>query len=322
MNWDWLKSKPRNRRLGQEGVLEVKLRSDQIKATRMRIAVAAASVCFGTLFGLYVLWRSGEWLLDRMVYSNPAFAIREIDVETDGVIKLDQLRRWARVREGENLMALDLSRVKRDLEIVSAIRSVAVERELPNILHLRVSERVPAATIEFLVQSRAGVVPAKYYLDEEGFVFKPLDPRQLQNFTNSVPADLPQLCGFKSLDIVAGRRLESEQIRSALRLIDLHECSSMGAVTALKTIDVSYPQALVVTTTDGGQVTFGCANLEQQLLRWRVVFDLARSNQLGIFSLDLSVTNNVPARWVKLDPSQPAKPPIRRNRTTPPRRNV
>ena len=52
----------------------------------------------------------------------------KFDVQTDGVIAPDQLRRWARVKPGENLFALDLARVKRDLELVPLIESVSVER--------------------------------------------------------------------------------------------------------------------------------------------------------------------------------------------------
>jgi cell division septal protein FtsQ len=321
---NWFNRKPRNRRLSQDAVLEVKLNSDQIKAARMRMGVAAASVCFGTFFGFYVLYRSGEWVLNRMVYSNTAFAIRQIDIETDGVIKPDVLRRWARVQEGANLMSLDLARVKRDLELHSVIRSVAVERELPDILRLRVSERVPVAEINFLIHAQDGVTTTRYHLDMEAFVVKPLDPRQLQSFTNSLPTGLPRLQGFKSLDVVAGRQVDSEQIRSALRLVELHECSTMGALTAFTEIDLSYPQVLVTKTSDGSQITFGTANLEQQLRRWRLVYELGRSNQMGILTLDLSVSNNVPARWVKFDPSQPvAKPPVRSPRNSrAPRRNV
>ena len=44
-----------------------------------------------------------------MVYENRAFAIEQIDVQTDGVISTDQLRRWAGVKAGENLLALDLA---------------------------------------------------------------------------------------------------------------------------------------------------------------------------------------------------------------------
>src|SRR5689334_12219484 len=121
-----LKRKPRNRRVGREHVLDVKLRAEQIRAGRMRLASIAIGMTLATLLGFYLLWRGGEWTLDALLYKNDAFAIRQIDVQTDGVIAADQLRRWAGVKAGENLFALDMTRVKRDLEMISAIRSVAV----------------------------------------------------------------------------------------------------------------------------------------------------------------------------------------------------
>ena len=56
--------------------------------------------------------------LRRLLYENPAFATHHLDVETDGVIAREQLRRWAGVKLEDNLLALDLERVKRDLELV------------------------------------------------------------------------------------------------------------------------------------------------------------------------------------------------------------
>src|ERR1035437_8166180 len=126
----WFKREQKNRRLRRGHVLDVKLRSDQVRATRTRLAAIAIGVLFGTVFGLYLLWRTGEWALDKFVYENSEFAIQNIEVKTDGVIALDQLRRWSGVKLGDNLIALDLAAVKRNLELVSTIGSVSIERIL------------------------------------------------------------------------------------------------------------------------------------------------------------------------------------------------
>jgi cell division septal protein FtsQ len=143
----WLQRKSKNRRLGREYVLDVKLRSSQVRAARVRMFAVSLGVLFATVFGLYLLWRTGEWALDRLVYDNKAFAIQDIDVQTDGVIGVDQLRRWMGVKPGQNLLALDLARVKRDLELVPLVQSVSVERILPRTLRVRVVEREPLAQI-------------------------------------------------------------------------------------------------------------------------------------------------------------------------------
>ena len=142
----WFRRKQKNRRMSRGHVLDVKLRSEQVRKSRVRLGALAFGVLFGTVFGLYLLWRIGEWTLDRLVYENRAFAIQQIDVQTDGVISADQLRRWMGVRPGQNLFALDLARVKRDLEMVPldprqrAVPLTQTEDQLPVISGPNVSE--------------------------------------------------------------------------------------------------------------------------------------------------------------------------------------
>jgi cell division septal protein FtsQ len=112
-------------------VLDVKIARRQVVRKRVRVASLAAGLSLATLFAIYVLWRAGDWALTRFIYDNKAFSVQEIDIRTDGVISPDQLRRWAGVKLEQNLFALDLTAVKRNIELVPAVQSVAVERVLP-----------------------------------------------------------------------------------------------------------------------------------------------------------------------------------------------
>ena len=175
----WLGKKKKNKRHQRRNVLDVKLRSDHVRALRARGLAVMLGVVFGTVFSLYVLWRSGEWVLDRLVYENRAFSIRHVEVATDGRISVDQLRRWSGVRAGQNLMALDLARVKSNLELVPNIRSVSVERLLPRTLRIRVIERDPVARLSCRVWSRIGWSVQTWLLDSEGAVMMPLESEYL-----------------------------------------------------------------------------------------------------------------------------------------------
>src|ERR1041385_4197964 len=112
----WFKRKPKNRRLERDYVLDVKLRSNQVRAARWRLLGISVGG-FVTMTGaIYLLWVAGNLALNKLIYENKAFAIEEIDVQTDGVIATDQLRRWTGVRAGQNLLASDLACVRRDLD--------------------------------------------------------------------------------------------------------------------------------------------------------------------------------------------------------------
>lgn len=312
------KRKPKNRRLGRSHVLDVKLRSDQVRRTRVRMAAIAIGLVFGTVFGLYLFWRAGQAALDCLVYENKTFAIQEIEAQTDGVIAPDQIRRWAGVKPGENLLALDLPRVQRDLEMVPVIRSAAVDRVLPHTLRLRVTEREAVAQVR-IPQPRpdGGLDWPVLHLDEEGYVMTLLDPRQLAAPPTDTNYVLPEIIGINPRELLSGRRIESLQARSALQLVNAFERSTISSFTDLRAIDVSSPEILEVTTGQGSRITFAIRDLDRQLRRWRDIVEQGQKIGRTINTLDLSVPNNVPATWLEASATPPPSPqtkPYQRNR--------
>jgi cell division septal protein FtsQ len=301
----WFKREQKNRRLNRGHVLDVKLRSAQVRATRTRLASIALGLTFGTVFGLYLLWRTGEWALDKFIYENSTFAIQSIEVQTDGVIAPEQLRRWTNVKPGANLIALDLASVKRNLELVSAIDSdpdsVQVERVLPRTLKIRVKERVPVAQVNVPTTAASGQIAfAVFQLDMKGFVMKPLDPRLCVIPVSQMSAQLPEIRGLNMYELQPGHRVESPQAQAALQLIGAFDHSPMAGLVDLRHVDVSLPGVVVATTGQGSEITFALDNLEQQLGRWRKIYDLGMSKNKMIASLDLAVANNVPVRWAEI----------------------
>jgi cell division protein FtsQ len=296
----WFRREQKNRRLNRGHVLDVKLRSSQVHTTRVRLVSLALVVTFGTVFGLYLFWRSGEWALDHFVYENPEFAIQSVDVQTDGVISPEQLRRWSGVKIGNNLLALDLTTVKRNLELVSTIESVSVERILPCTLRLSVTERNPIAQVNVPHADASGKIEVTVFqFDVNGFVMQPVDPRERVMPLSEVGEQLPVIVGVNVYELQPGRRVDLRQAQAALQLIAAFEESPMAGLADLRRIDVSSPEVLIATTEQGSEITFGLKNFDQQLRRWREVYDLGMQMNKAIASLDLSVPNNIPARWME-----------------------
>ena len=280
-------------------VLDVKLRSDQVRANRLRLGTISFLVVFGTFFGLYLAWRTGEAALNAFVYENADFAIQQIDVQTDGKIAPEQLRRWTGVKPGANLIALDLAAVKRNLELVSVIDSVSVERVLPRTLKIRVTERDPIAQVNVPRADGAdGIAVAVFQLDSDGMVMQPLDPRLCTVPLAQMSSELPAIAGVNAFQLQPGRRVELPQVQVALQLITAFSRSPMAGLVDLRRVDVSAPGVLVATTGQGSEITFGLNNLDQQLRRWRQIYNLGAGQQRAIASVDLAVANNVPVRWM------------------------
>jgi hypothetical protein len=182
-------------------------------------------------------------------------------------------------------------------------------------LRVRVCEREPVAQI---MLSRAhvggGIEQAVYHLDGDGWVMIPLDPRQRANPQNQ-PEQLPLISGVKEAQV--GHPVELPQAKAALQLIDAFDRSAMAGVTELKKIDVSGAEVLVATTGQGGEVTFGLTDFEQQLRRWREIYEMGQRLGKAVATLDLAVSNNIPATWIEasvVPPLPPKAPKILRNR--------
>jgi cell division septal protein FtsQ len=303
--------KPKNRRNRRDPLLEVRLQTRQMRALRLRTLGVCLGVAAGLVLGLAFAWRGGAWLLDRVLFENSAFALQTISVQTDGVLAVDQIRRWAGVRPDDNLWAVDLARVKRDLELVPLIKEAAVERVLPSRLNLRITEREPIARV-FAFEPKpagAGYTLVGYYLDAEGYVIL---------LGASAPAlrqipgidQLPVLVGVNSTDVPPGKPVESLQVRAALKLIAEFEQSPMLGRADLERIDLAAPGVLRVTTGQGGEICFATDRLDWQLHRWRTVYDHGCTVGKAIKSLDLSVTNNLPVAWADANTVPAPRSPI------------
>jgi len=312
----FLKRKRKNRRLPRDYVLEVKLSARQRRQNRWRRLILFLGTTLILFLTLFLTWRGVELLLRRFVFENPAFAIRTLRIETDGVLSTEQIRTWAGVKLGANLLALELARVERDLKLVPAIESVEVERVLPRTLSLRVTEREPIAQVLF-PHLRSGGIDAGGIctLDAHGYFMFPVEASQRAVPVAQTNDHLPLITGLAPRDIRPGKQTELLQVQAALALLQAFEHSPMAGLVDLKQIDVATPGVLVVKTAQGNELTFGLADFDASLRRWRAVFDCAQRFGKHIESLDLAIANNLPMIWT--DPSGQTPPPPRPLKASP-----
>ena len=97
-----------------------------------------------------------------------------------------QIVQQARVNKGVNVMAVNLSMVRKRLLAHPWIAEAEVRREIPSGLHIRIKEQVPLAIVR---------LDRKYIINEHGQVFK--------EWTASDPKTLPLVSGLQLADFKA-----------------------------------------------------------------------------------------------------------------------
>lgn len=299
----------RNRRPERFDVLDVRNRAEPIRRKRRKLIFEALLTAIVALVVVFVGTYGWAWGRQRILDAG-LFALKTIEVTTDGRwVAPDQVRQWAGVREGMNLLAIDLSRVRRDLELVPQIESASVERVLPHLLRLRISEREPVARVQaFALHNGTGFAPATYYLDASGVVMPAPAVGEVSASFLQMLDSLPVIRGVPQRDLCSGRRLEGRSIAAALQLLACFDHSAMAGQSEPESIDVAVPGLLRVRTEEGAEVTLADAGLEEQLRRWRLVRDAGLRMDRWVTSLDLSITNNCPLRWTEASNSPPVRP--------------
>jgi hypothetical protein len=154
----------------------------------------------------------------------------------------------------------------------------------------------------------SGIDFSVWQLDPGGWVMPPLEPRQRAATPNSQGDQLPLISFPHSDHVQPGQRILMPQVQAALQLVVDFERSPMVGLADLRRIDATAPDVLVVTTGQGSEVTFAFNDLDQQLRRWHEVFDQAQRVGKAIATLDLAVSNNVPARWLEASAVAPTTP--------------
>jgi cell division protein FtsQ len=128
---------------------------------------------------------AGIWAW-RHTQSGERFAVRAIEI--DGAVHtsraaLDQIT--ARYL-GLNLFQMDIARVQHDLRGLGWVRSIDIEKKLPDTLRIKIQERRPVALVREGVRLR--------YVDAEGNAFADLSPsvgdEELPVITDAAGAEL------------------------------------------------------------------------------------------------------------------------------------
>jgi len=274
------------------------------------VGVVLSTVIFG-----------GRFLQDRWLHRIDRLALKQVLINSGGLLTEEDLRRLAGVDVGRNVLTVDLYQVRQRLLRHPRIEEARVEIEFPDILRISVRERVPVARI---ILPPLGSAQAYYLVDDLGAVFLPFRRGDAPPDVLESEASLPNLTGVTLSGVVSGSQFKDERVLSALRCLAAFDRSPMIGVASVMEVDVAESGILRVVTRGGSKITLSSnRDFDRQLTEWFSVNQLGQRQGLAIAHLDLSVTNHPPLRWaepgtVNPEPISPQKPQKRK----PTRRHV
>jgi cell division protein FtsQ len=289
-----------SRQRKRQHLLDVKVRAKKVAARRTQSVllticgfILLASVLGGIAFG-------AKRILNSLFFANADYAIKSIEVTTDGNLTREAILRAAEVAEGKNIFSISLPKVQEKLAAMPQVEESRIQRIMPNKVLISVQERRPVAWV-VSPETNVGTFNFEnaYLVDRRGILLKTksLAPEYL---------GLPLIVGVDTSNCQAGQPLEQDDVKAALELIRASSEILQGRFQ-IQSINVSKGYCLTVTDKQRASVTFGTDDIEPQLRRLGTVLNYCDKNSRELQTVNLMAQRNVPVTFI---PEPPAGMPV------------
>lgn len=208
-----------------------------------KIAWVPMAVLIGLALTAWLVWKVGEWLF----WGNPDYTLKKLVVQVEGqVITVNHVREYTGLREGTNLFAVNLGRVRSEfLRKTPIAKSIVIQRKLPDTALVTVIERTPLARLGR--GSSLGV-------DREGYVFS----------LRSGTREYPVITGNVDNTVRLGARVDQPAL-NAIEALDTCNRIKAGEQVKIASIDVSSKEYLDLYLAAGERIRLAWSGLGQPL---------------------------------------------------------
>jgi cell division septal protein FtsQ len=247
------------------------------RRNRRQLQVRRALLISGNLVFLMMLAAGAFWLWQR-TQSDRRFAIQRVAIEGAHYTSTGSLAPITTALQGANLFRLDIETVRARFLELPWIETVAIEKQLPDVLVVRVHERSPVAiTVERNVPR---------YVDRRG-----------SSFANVTPA-----VGNPDLPIV---RAESDDgRRRAISFLSELKVADAGLYSRVSEIEPVAPDSFAIFDRQLRSTIY--VEPRSAADRWKMLYQIARAENLKhgeIEYADLRFDDRVVVKSAKLDAS-------------------
>ena len=232
--------------------------------------------------------------MNSMFIENQEYALREIQLDTNGSFTRQRVVEQTRIKAGATLFTLDPEFMEQKLGELPEVVSAKVTRSFPNTLNVNIIERVPVA---WLHAPYAGHVYRDrkngLLMSEDGFLF-PCEGR-LWEVAKNLPAvvvEKGEPFAFRS-----GEKMVHQEAARALSLVKLHQSDEDQRDWKLMSVKVINFYSLVAEYSDEVTVTYGMYDHRRQLADLCDIRKHAQQRGKEIRWLDLRPKRNIPGQY-------------------------
>jgi cell division protein FtsQ len=281
-----------SRQRKRQHLLDVKVRAKKVAARRTQGVllttcgfILITSMLGGMAFG-------AKRIFNALFFANADYALKAIEVTSDGNLTREAILRAADVAEGKNIFSINLPKVQERLGALPQVEESRIQRILPDKLVISVQERRPVA---WVVPRDTNVdsfnFENAYLVDRRGILLKErsLAPEYL---------GLPLIVGVDTSNCQAGQPLEQDDVKAALDLIRTSAEILQGRFQ-IQSIDVSKGYCLTVTDKQHASVTFGTDEIESQMHRLGTLLNYCDKNSRELRTVNLMAQRNMPVTFVQ-----------------------
>jgi cell division protein FtsQ len=233
-------------------------------------------LAFGAVSFLFILAH------DALVQS-PYFKAENIAVAGNHRLSTQAVLEQAKIGVGDNILQVNLKLVRYNLLANPWIASADVERDLPNIIRIRIREHEPVAVVE---------LGRPFLLSDSGEVFKSFDPAD--------DVQVPMVRGLSPSDVDPTRSGQSPALRAVMEVLRLTRLyGSVLPTISAQSVQVDHEMGLTLQGFENGMaVRLGFGDYESKLNRLRDMIAYLRGGEqlLNVGLMDLNDLDRVVVR--------------------------
>jgi cell division protein FtsQ len=197
--------------------------------------------------------------------------VREIRIEGNRRISTNEILAITGLKEGPNILALDIRALNRRLGQHPWIEKAMVKRRFPDGIHIVIEERKPLALIH---------LGRLYYVDQQGAIFHQAKDQE--------KAAYPILTGIRREDLEKGEKTACRLLQKALDLLRMTHGAGILPYRSISQIHMDRAIGLLVYTIDRGtEIRMGFDGFEGKFQRLSKIWPAIRSMEPDIVDCNI-----------------------------------